>query len=358
MNPKRFFLFVILIPFLCYAQERSIVSIPDIRGYKTLLCDFHMHTVFSDGEVWPTVRVDEAWKHGLDAIAITDHLEYQPHKENVTGSFNRSWQLAREYAKGKDIIVIPATEITKGMPPGHFNALFIKDADPILNNNFKLAIKEAANQGAFILWNHPGWKAQQPDTMKWWEEHSFLLHQGWLHGIEVVNYGNFYPEALNWSLDSSLAVLGNSDMHAPFASKRLTPEGHYSLTLVFAADRTEGGIRDALFSGRTLACYDEYIIGKEEYLRALLFEALKIKPLGNNKYVIVNNTDLHFDLALSNEIYEDWKTEVYVKPDHEVIFYLPAETAIESIVISVRNFIRRSDSCIQVAMEDMLKYTE
>ena len=28
-----------------------------------------MHTVFSDGTVWPTVRVTEAWEEGLDAMA-------------------------------------------------------------------------------------------------------------------------------------------------------------------------------------------------------------------------------------------------------------------------------------------------
>ena len=62
------------------AQVRRELHIPDIMGYKTLKCDFHMHTVFSDGAVWPTVRVDEAWQEGLDALAITDHIEYQPHK--------------------------------------------------------------------------------------------------------------------------------------------------------------------------------------------------------------------------------------------------------------------------------------
>ena len=51
---------------------------PDIENYKTLLTDFHQHTVFSDGLVWPTIRVDEAVRDGLDAISLTEHLEYQP----------------------------------------------------------------------------------------------------------------------------------------------------------------------------------------------------------------------------------------------------------------------------------------
>ncbi|MBZ0256718.1 hypothetical protein K8I31_11690, partial [bacterium] len=53
------------------------VKIPDILGYQTLLCDPHMHTVFSDGTVWPTVRVDEAYREDLDFMAISDHIEYQ-----------------------------------------------------------------------------------------------------------------------------------------------------------------------------------------------------------------------------------------------------------------------------------------
>lgn len=47
---------------------RNEIRIPDLKGYRTLKCDFHIHTVFSDGTVWPTVRVEEAYREGLDAI--------------------------------------------------------------------------------------------------------------------------------------------------------------------------------------------------------------------------------------------------------------------------------------------------
>jgi len=66
-----------------YYDQEQIIEFPDIPGYKTLKCDFHQHTVFSDGHVWPTIRVAEASEDGLDAIAITDHLEYQPYKEDI-----------------------------------------------------------------------------------------------------------------------------------------------------------------------------------------------------------------------------------------------------------------------------------
>ena len=57
---------------LCFAfwgkaQVRNEIRVPDPEGYRTLKCDFHIHTVFSDGLVWPTVRVDEAYREGLDA---------------------------------------------------------------------------------------------------------------------------------------------------------------------------------------------------------------------------------------------------------------------------------------------------
>ena len=88
------------------AQVRRELRIPDIMGYKTLKCDFHMHTVFSDGLVWPTVRVDEAWQEGLDAIAITDHIEYQPHQKDIPTNHNRSYEIALPRAKEKGILLI------------------------------------------------------------------------------------------------------------------------------------------------------------------------------------------------------------------------------------------------------------
>src|SRR5512138_3874216 len=106
-------------------QVRQEIHLPDILGYKTLKCDFHMHTVFSDGLVWPTVRVDEAWREGLDAISITDHIEYQPHKGDIPKNLNRSYDIALPRAKERGILLVKGTEITRDTPPGHFNALFI-----------------------------------------------------------------------------------------------------------------------------------------------------------------------------------------------------------------------------------------
>src|SRR4030042_5681465 len=101
MNSKKINLFAAVVIFLTafsfsHSQTyfRNKINIPDITGYKTLKCDFHMHTVFSDGDVWPTFRVNEAWRDGLDAIAITDHIEYRYRKNELPKDENKSYQLA------------------------------------------------------------------------------------------------------------------------------------------------------------------------------------------------------------------------------------------------------------------------
>ena len=97
-NRQRIILSILLVNLLFAAfalgQSRREINFPDILGYKTLKCDLHMHTVFSDGSVWPPVRVDEAWREGLDAISITDHIEYQPHKDDVPTNHGRSHEIA------------------------------------------------------------------------------------------------------------------------------------------------------------------------------------------------------------------------------------------------------------------------
>ena len=65
------------------ATESRELRFPPLEdGRLVLSVDTHTHSVFSDGHVWPTVRVWEANKDRLDAMAITEHLEYQPNHDN------------------------------------------------------------------------------------------------------------------------------------------------------------------------------------------------------------------------------------------------------------------------------------
>ena len=131
--------------------------------------DLHIHTVFSDGVVWPTLRVDEAVRDSIDLISLTEHIEYQSHLSDIPHTDrNRSFQIAGGYVNNKPLAVVHGTEITKPMPPGHFNAIFINDANKFFDSEkkpleFEDAVKEANNQKAFVFWNHPNWEANRSD---------------------------------------------------------------------------------------------------------------------------------------------------------------------------------------------------
>ena len=149
-----------------------------------------MHSVFSDGSVWPDIRVEEAKKDGLDVIAITEHLEYQPWKDDIPHpNRNRSYEYHSKFAKGSNIIVINGSEITRDMPPGHSNAIFIKDANKLITNDPIDAFREARKQDAFIFWNHPYWASQSPDaSVPFSQMHKTLIAEGLIEGIETVSY--------------------------------------------------------------------------------------------------------------------------------------------------------------------------
>jgi len=145
--------FLLILPKVIFAQEshkhsfgRAIVF-PDIPGYKTLRCDLHQHTVFSDGSVWPDIRVMEALMDSLDAISLTEHLEYQPHKQDIPHTDrNRSYEIAVKEAKDHDLIIIRGSEITRRAPLGHCNAIFITDANKLLSNDSIANFREAKNK--------------------------------------------------------------------------------------------------------------------------------------------------------------------------------------------------------------------
>ena len=288
-----------------FSQGKGKIVIPDLKGYKTLQCDFHMHSIFSDGTVWPTVRVDEALREGLDAISLTEHLEnrrYPQELEKLSNvslknvSHNISYEIALSYAKERDIILIRGAEITRAMPPGHSNAIFITNADALATPNYMDAFRAAKAQNGFIFWNHPGWVAQQPDTTLWFKEHTELLQQGMMHGIEVVN-GPYYPEAHRWCLEKKLTFIGTSDAHAPIPPYAFGK--HRTMTLVFAKERSVDAIHEALKERRTAIYHEEFIIGNEQYLKELFENALEITvtKAGNTAQITLKNkSDITFRL--------------------------------------------------------------
>ena len=261
-----------------HAMGRKL-KFPDIPGYKTLKCDFHQHTVFSDGSVWPDIRVQEALMDGLDAISLTEHLEYQPHKDDIPHpDRNRSYDIAIKEAGTHDLIIVKGSEITRKMPPGHNNAIFLSDPNKLLVDDSIQVFREAKKQGAFTFWNHPNWTPQRKDGMATLTDvHRLLIREKLLDGIEVVNDQTYSDEALQIALDNNLTIMGNSDIHKLIDwDFKVAKGGHRPVTLVFAKERTAESIKDALINRRTVAVFKDLLIGRNEFLIPLIENSLKI----------------------------------------------------------------------------------
>jgi hypothetical protein len=329
-------------------HPRKEIALPNIMGYQTLKCDFHMHTIFSDGVVWPEVRVQEAWEEGLDAIAITDHIENQPSKPHVGGDHNSPYDVSLNKANELGLILIKGGEITRSMPPGHLNAIFLSDVNALDTETPYQAIEAAIQQNAFIMWNHPGWKAQQPDTCRWWPEHEELYQKGWIHGIEVFNEKEWYPIVLDWCKEKDLAVIGNSDIHDVNAHYYDVVTGHRPMTLVFSKDRSEEGIKEAMFDKRTLAYFDNKLAGKEMYLKAVFEASLTVEPVFTNQekgyttYDITNSSDVTYLLEMEG----DRSIALTARGTSQV--RLPME--VKSQKVRVTNLLHASDQCLETTV--------
>jgi 3',5'-nucleoside bisphosphate phosphatase len=295
---------------LMHAQIRkNSLVLPEVSGYEVLKCDLHMHTVFSDGLVWPTVRVTEALAEGLDAISLTDHIEYRPHlKEFASSDHFRSYDIAEKLAGELGIILIKGTEITRRMPPGHFNAIFINDAnvfeqyvdstDTRNGENIAETLQQAVNQDAFVFWNHP-WFQHPENKSEWQPIHEELYRKGLISGIEVINGDRYDPVIFQWCLDKNLTILSTSDIHAPM---NLAHGDYRSMTLVFAKERSENAIKEALKERRTVAYSKHHLYGEERWVRPLFENSLevKVRPVNNRlAYLeVVNKSGIPFTLEV------------------------------------------------------------
>jgi len=295
-----------------FTQEVRIVPrIPEIPDYVMLKCDFHIHTVFSDGTVWPTVRAEEAWRNGLDAFSITDHIEYLPHEADMKINFNRSYEIAKPSADSMNLLIIKGAEITRSMPPGHFNAIFLNDVTPLKTEDYKDSMKAAIDQGAFIFWNHPPFP-QPEGKCVWYPEHEELYQKGWLKGIEVVNGLDYYPEAHKWCIEKKLTMMADSDIHDPINLDYDINNGQLRpMTLVLAKERSIEGIKEALLAHRTVIYSKNMLIGKADYLKPIFDGSIEIsnpqvtiKGKGSVRIEVYNKSDITYELTSDGELPE------------------------------------------------------
>ena len=294
---------------------RLPLYLPDVDGYTLLKCDFHLHTVFSDGSVWPVTRVSEAFREGLDAIAITDHFEFHHlNKKDVNAmeNYNREYEIAKGTADALGILLLPGLEVTREVPTGHYNMLFIEDVNPLVKHinhdnprdttTIVDILSAGKAMGAFIFWNHPTY--QNPNGAEWHPVQQKLYEKGLIMGIEVIN-GLYVPLVHHWADDKNLTKMANSDSHGDISLR----DGFYrAMTIVFARDRSVAGIREALFAGRTVVYAQNYLYGKEELIKPIFINSLKTR--------VLRSTDRNIAVEIRN--LSGLPFEIEIVPDQQL----------------------------------------
>ena len=339
------------------------IDFPDTAAHRTLIADLHTHSVFSDGHVWPSVRVAEAQRDALDAVAITEHLEWQPHRRHLPHpDRNAAFEEAVAAAAGSDLLVISGSEITRDPPAGHMNAVFLADANAMLAvlpeevapdpADYYAAVAEwpareavlAANaQGAFVFWNHAWWSRESPnEPIAMTDFHAELAHQGHLHGMEIAN-GSVYNEAAHrLALAHDLTLIGTSDVHnlidwdhEPHAG------GHRPVTLVLAEARTPDAMQAALFDGRTIVLFKHLLIGRRQHLQPLLQASLTLEEATYDpardaiSVTLRNHTSSPFRLRHASDM-QAFRTRadlVDVAPHSTEVLWLTSAVAGDSVTL-------------------------
>lgn len=292
-------------------SQRTEIILPVVNGYNLYKTDLHMHTVYSDGDVTPAFRVREAYYDGLDAIAVTEHLEYRRHegnmlkflkgytggkvvkakntdlirkqcpKDGIMSDLNYPVEEAQKTAAKFGVLIIPGVEITREpVKIGHFNALFTTDNNAIYDPDALQSMRNARAQGALIQHNHPGWCRTTCAKTKFEVK---AYDEGLIDGIEVANGGSLYTTVIERALTENLFMAANSDCHNDIAEGYTDKEQIRNMTLILAKECTLEALKEALVAKRTIAYAGGYIIGQEQLLTDLFLASLKYEIVKTNK---------------------------------------------------------------------------
>lgn len=324
-----------------YPPFRTEIILPQVKGFNIYKGDFHVHTIYSDGEVTPRERVREAWYDGLDIIAITDHLEIrtyekfmlkalQPYSKDgspfvyasagagnktdkdapMLCNLNAGYEEALSYIEKEElpIMVVRGTEIwRKPSEIGEYNAIFLKDINAICHKDLFECFRRAKEQGAFIIHNHPGWRR---NTMDKSEAQVQAYGEKWVDAIEVVNGKTLYPQMIDRCVDEKLTITASTDMHR--TSAQYFPRGgeiFRTMTFILAKECTEKAIREALEKRRTIGYSANNLVGEEVWLKEFFNAAVQCEVIAENNekghrvFQLTNTCSVPFILRRGKTIY-------------------------------------------------------
>lgn len=320
--------------------KRTEIVLPQVKGYTLYKADFHVHTIYSDGNVTPRERVMEAWYDGLDIVAITDHLEKRTyekfmlkaltpyskdgkpfvyahagagnpknHDAPMLCDMNATVNEAVDWAEqnGYPIMVVRGTEIWRNPSTvGEYNALFLKDVNAICHKDLFECFRRVREQGGIIIHNHPGWRRP---TMEKSEEQQRIYAEGWVDGIEVVNEAYLYPKMLRRAQEERLFIAANTDTHHPTAQRWPQGNGVFrTMTFVLAKEKSEKAIKKALLDRRTIGYCGNYLVGEQNWLQEFFDAAVECKIVGKdakskaNIYLLTNTCSVPFALRVGNAV--------------------------------------------------------
>lgn len=300
-------------------ERNTKIKLPDIPGYMTLKADFHLHTVFSDGHVWPSFRVREAQRDGLDVISLTEHIDYEGYPELLDYNREAGFEIAKARAEKSDVLVIRGVEISPRVPPYHNNALFLTNVDKlpydymkdtqstfVMKDHIKkeelmAPFMEVEKQGGFVFYNHPSYNWwDKKDKELFTEIHKELHAKGILGGVEVVNSGRYNLIAHRMAEKYDLTLIGNSDAHYEIEGAY---KYHRPMTLVFAKEKTTSAIKEALVNRRTMVYFDHMLVGRKAEAEPFFKQAISVTTekittakAPKLKVSITNTSDIPFEL--------------------------------------------------------------
>ena len=360
-------------------DARTEIILPQVNGMNLYKADLHIHTIYSDGDVTPDMRVLEAWHDGLDIIAITDHMEYRrieremleymdryvredlrekgavntnimrqgPDSLGVLVDFNVAYKSAARKAKDYGLMVVRGVEVTR-KHNGDYNAIFTTDNNAVYDPSLEQTLRNARAQGAFIVHNHPDYDANTANHIT--QVANDLYDKGLIDGVEVANGRKTWQYLYTHAVSGGYTPMANSDAHEYIYWKYGRPwdyeiPRYRNMNLILAENLTEKDIREALKAGNSIAYSNNNLVARYDLLEALFKASVEFRiqrtsstqhhiivvnssslpyffKIGNNEHVLNANATLHLTLPKDVQTFEATILNMwYGNDEHPVVSF-------------------------------------
>lgn len=193
-----------------------------------LLCDFHIHTTYSDGSIELGRAIDLFGQAGFDAIAITDHVvngdnplgklahrfKYSVTAHNFSRYIDHVRQEAERARNKYDMLVIPGVEISKNhLTPEKSAHILIVDVQDFIPAcwSYEEIFLAAKRQKALTVACHPHYMSPKTDrdTLFLWNNRD--KYGRYIDAWEIANRDDVF----NVISRKKYPHIANSDFHKP-----------------------------------------------------------------------------------------------------------------------------------------------